>query len=208
MCFGQVHGQVSPAHDAAAAQAVVDLVKKAKAELGIDADIDEELVRICTVSPKSLVNQIIGWAGEKNCQDRLIRVGAFGFNLRRHCRTGSRQSGNQAHDGVGLRSDACISAVPLQLIAKYIFFIQNFMDADLHCIYIFRLATSIIQYISSLTWTSPRSCRTLLRCLSRNSALLPADTTHKSQSWAERFRCDCWYMHPAKSSFVWFERSY
>lgn len=46
----KVHGQVSPAHDPAAAQAVVDLVKKAKAELGIDADIDEELVRIYSVS--------------------------------------------------------------------------------------------------------------------------------------------------------------
>lgn len=33
-----------PPHDAAAAQAVVDLVKKAKAELGIDTDVDDELV--------------------------------------------------------------------------------------------------------------------------------------------------------------------
>lgn len=42
--FEQVHGHVPPPHDISAAQAVVDLVKKAKAELGIDAEIDEELV--------------------------------------------------------------------------------------------------------------------------------------------------------------------
>ena len=42
----QVHGHVPMPHDIAAAQAVLDLVKKAKAELGIDAEIDEELVRL------------------------------------------------------------------------------------------------------------------------------------------------------------------
>jgi hypothetical protein len=34
-----------PPHDAAAAQAVLDLVKKAKAELGMEVEIDEDLVR-------------------------------------------------------------------------------------------------------------------------------------------------------------------
>ncbi len=43
--WGQVHGQMPPPHDVAAAQAVLDLVKKAKAELGMEVEIDEDLVR-------------------------------------------------------------------------------------------------------------------------------------------------------------------
>mmetsp|Transcript_42763 Transcript_42763/g.89422 ORF Transcript_42763/g.89422 Transcript_42763/m.89422 type:complete len:1071 (-) Transcript_42763:248-3460(-) len=43
--YEQVHGQMPPPHDVAAAQAVLDLVKKAKAELGMEVEIDEDLVR-------------------------------------------------------------------------------------------------------------------------------------------------------------------
>jgi len=56
--YGQVHGQPPPLHDAAAAQAVLDLVKKAKAELGMDVDVDEELVRRIALSSGAVLSPL------------------------------------------------------------------------------------------------------------------------------------------------------
>lgn len=175
----QVHGHVPMPHDIAAAQAVLDLVKKAKAELGIDAEIDEELVRLshflylCYTQP-----------------DR----DACGTQVKKIARTSSAVLAPLASIFGGIVGQEVAKAVGSGALAEHCLFISHLpvscclmtVSITMH-----RSVSSTTLFISISISTSPRFYPTIHLFHRKSSALDPAAMMPKSQYWAAQPRFEC-----------------